>query len=304
MPIVINDVLTSADLMPILSELNTLRGEISRLNHRVNVGAYTGVQGGTAAQQDARFQAAQATLGPLPWARTFDDVIKPIGSEKWRQVSAQAYFHSVKPTNKDPHQIINGSDRIAFQAMVGALPSGSKLAVWHEPENDMSADTFRAMTDRVCTFTREVRDDIEVWYVSMLYQWRVNSKGHTGPTHQPIWGSVADLVDGVGIDTYASDWAGPISYFEDPGFPKWWQHVATRARAQGKKWGIIERGISRNHGTATRRQILRRDLQHAQGNQADTFLAWNSDWNGNLWELTDPTEQEIYKHFAHSGVVL
>lgn len=304
MPIVISDVLTSPDLVPVYAELNDLRKEVRRLGHRVNVGAYTGVQGGTAAQQNERFQAAQATLGPLPWARTFDDVIKPVGQEKWRQVSAQAYFHSVKPTNKDPQQLISAADKAKFQSMIQALPSGTKLTVWHEPENDMPATTFRAMTSRVCEYTREVRNDVEVWYVSLLYQWRVNSKGHTGPENQGVWGSVADLVDGVGIDTYASDWAGPISYYQDPGFPKWWAHVASRAMAQDKKWGVIERGISRNHGTAVRRQIMRRDFQHAQDNRADIFLAWNSDWNGNLWEITDPTEQEIYNHFAHRGVAL
>jgi hypothetical protein len=230
--------------------------------------------------------------GRLSYSRDFNPTIPPVGKESWRKVPSPYHFYSVKPPADNINGFIVGRYDDALRAVIRALPAGTKVTMYHEPEDNMSGQTFAALLGHFRTVVKSVRPEIPVWYVAMAYQWRTNSKGHVG-TNQG-WIDAAKTADAVGVDVYA-----PARYFkslaDDAGFTRWWNEIKVPS---GKAdWGIIERGISNENGAAARVKILDNDWAFAKSHGLRIFLYWDTGGD----ELTGPQEAAAYRSIAAQG---
>jgi hypothetical protein len=235
----------------------------------------------------------------LTLSRDFDPTIRPVGKESWRKVPSPKHFYSMKPPNGDIAGFIAGQYDRQYRKVVAALPPQTKITVQHEPEDEMSGETFYSLIKHAYALAHSVRQDIEVWYVATAFQWETNSKGNVATSEG--WLDAAKFVDRVGIDVYASD-----RRFKDiarsEGFMKWWKQIAVPAgKAEKGQWGIVERGISGSNGEQARINILNADWSWAAAHHADLFLYWNVNTRGNYYELDRPNEQKAFQAIAAVG---
>jgi hypothetical protein len=195
----------------------------------------------------------------------------------------------MKPPGGDINGFLAGRYDGALKAVIRVLPAGTKVTMYHEPEDNMSGQTFAALLGHFRTVVKSVRPELSVWYVAMAYQWQTNSKGHVA-TNQG-WIDAAKTADAVGVDVYAR--AGYFkSLADDAGFTRWWNEIKVPS---GKAdWGVIERGISNENGGAARAKILDDDWAFAKSHGLRTFLYWDSGGD----ELTGPQETAVYRSIA------
>jgi hypothetical protein len=255
------------------------------------VGAYTGC-GGQCTKDPATLWREKNRLiggGKLSYSRDFDDKIPDVGREAWRKVPSPDHFYSMKPPGGDINGFLAGRYDGALKAVIRVLPAGTKVTMYHEPEDNMSGQTFAALLGHFRTVVKSVRPELSVWYVAMAYQWQTNSKGHVA-TNQG-WIDAAKTADAVGVDVYAR--AGYFkSLADDAGFTRWWNEIKVPS---GKAdWGVIERGISNENGGAARAKILDDDWAFAKSHGLRTFLYWDSGGD----ELTGPQETAVYRSIA------
>lgn len=234
--------------------------------------------------------------GKLTYRRVFDPTLPEVGKEDWRKTDAPCNFYSAKPPNNDIQGYIDGLYDDRLRAVAEALPECTVFTVYHEPEDNMSGQTFYQLMQKTIDVVKGVRPDIEVWYVAMAYQWMTNSKGNVGTNDG--WLDAAKIADGVGIDVYAPRW-----YFnkleDDEGFWRWWDLIK---KPSGKKWGITERGISADFGDDARAEMLKDDWKFSARMGAEMFLYWHTDiGQDEQWWLLGPKEQLTYRVMAHQG---
>ncbi|WP_129662805.1 hypothetical protein [Phytoactinopolyspora endophytica] len=234
--------------------------------------------------------------GRLTYRRVFDPTIPAVGEEDWRKTDAPCNFYSVKPPDKDVQGYIDGLYDDRLRALVEALPECTVFTVYHEPEDNMSGQTFYQLMSKTVDVVKSVRPDIEVWYVAMAYQWMTNSKGNVATNDG--WLDAAKIADGVGIDVYAPRW-----YFrsmeEDDGFWRWWDLIKVPS---GKKWGVLERGISADYGEDARATMLRDDWKFSVRMGAEMFLYWHTNIGmDEEWWLLGKKEQQVYQNMAAQG---
>lgn len=230
--------------------------------------------------------------GRLSYSRDFNPTIPPVGKESWRKVPSPYHFYSVKPPADDINGFIAGRYDDALRAVIRALPAGTKVTMYHEPEDNMSGQTFAALLGHFRTVVKSVRPELSVWYVAMAYQWQTNSKGHV--TTNKGWIDAAKAADAVGIDVYASR-SNFKTLADDTGFTRWWNEIKVPS---GKAdWGIVERGISNENGEAARAKMLNDDWSFAKARDVHIFLYW--DRGGN--KLTGVKETATYRSIAAEG---
>ncbi|NEE04396.1 hypothetical protein [Phytoactinopolyspora halotolerans] len=274
-----------------------LRGGIAA--HATTLPPYVGCAAGRAGAYDPQeeWDKAQRDLGggKLTYRRAFDSTIPSPGGEAWRDADAPAHFYSVKPPGNDIQGFIDGRYDDRLRALVRDLPNGTKFTMYHEPEDNMSGQTFYQMFRRLYDVVNDERPRyVQVWYVAMAYQWQTNSKGNVGTNDG--WIDAARLADGVGIDVYAPDW--DFTAIEDDGGYQRWRNLI--AEPSGRPWGVIERGISGHAGESARRDMLSQDWEFAKANESKFFLYWQSDRGGD-WLLLGPAEQAYHRTMADEG---
>lgn len=229
--------------------------------------------------------------GKLSYRRSFDKSIPAAGKEAWRDADAPHHFYSVKPPNGDIAGFIDGKYDKQLGAVAKDLPAGTRFTVFHEPEDNMSGPDFAKVAKKTVSVVKGANAGAEVWYVAMAYQWRTNSKGNV--TTNKGWIDAAKVVDGVGVDVYASK-SHFVAMEDDKGFQRWWAEIV---KPSGKKWGVIERGVVADSGTKARVDTLTKDWALAKSRKADMFLYWNAA----EYELTDPAEHQAYQKIAAEG---
>jgi hypothetical protein len=259
------------------------------------VGAYTGCHNQCTTDPATLWNQKNRLIGDgkLSYSRDFNPTIPPVGKEAWRKVPSPYHFYSVKPPEDDINGFLAGRYDNALRAVIRALPAGTKVTMYHEPEDNMSGQTFAALLGHFRTVVKSVRPELSVWYVAMAYQWRTNSKGHVTTTNKG-WIDAAKAADAVGIDVYASR-SNFKTLADDTGFTRWWNEIKVPS---GKAdWGIIERGISNENGEAARAKMLDDDWSFAKARDVHIFLYW--DQGGN--ELTGAKETATYRSIAAQG---
>ena len=258
------------------------------------VGAYTGCHGECTTDPANLWNDKNRLIGGgrLSYSRDFNPTIPAVGNESWRKVPSPYHFYSVKPPNDDVDGFLAGRYDETLKAVVRELPTGTKVTMYHEPEDNMSGSTFAALLRHFKTVVKTVRPELPVWYVAMAYQWATNSKGHVGTNEG--WIDAAKAADAVGVDVYASR-SNFTSLADDAGFTRWWKEIKLPS---GKtNWGIIERGISGAHGEAARTKILEDDWSFAKAHNVDIFMYWDTGGN----ELTGAKETAAYRSIAAQG---
>lgn len=234
--------------------------------------------------------------GKLTYRRCFDPTLPKAGKENWRRAKAPNSFYSAKPPKGDYKGLAEGKYDDQIRNVVKDLPAGTKFTMFHEPENDMSGQSFHRMFKRLHKVLKEERpDDVQLWYVAMAYQWRTNSKGHVDSNAG--WIDAAKLADAVGIDIYAGSHFKALE--EDKGFDRWWKEIRQEVGNE-KLWGVIERGITADKGEAARLEILDADWKFVTAKGADAFLYWQSPKDGS-WQLKSKAEVKAYQKIAAAG---
>ena len=260
------------------------------------VGAYVGDQANPSPDYNALWKARQREVGPLHIWRCFDSSIKTPATARYQRVPAPVIpFYSLKPTNGDITGFAAGNYSAAYQTVVSGLPYGSYLAVWHEPEDDMTGTDFKLLTERAYADAKAVRPDITFSYIAMAYQWETNSKGHTGSNAG--WLEAARLVDLVAVDVYApAEDYKPMA--QDLGFQSWMTQIVA---ASGTPWGVTERGIYDGQGDTSRADVLTEDWLYACHNGAEMFLYYDADWDGGTYLLDGPASLAAMRGIAAQG---
>lgn len=241
------------------------------------VGAFAG----TTADQ---WVSADAAIGPLKIRRSFDPTIVAAGNEAWRAVGGVSQFYSFKPPGGDVAGMTAGSYDSDVARICADLPGGSRVTVWHEPEDDWSAATMRDLYAHivpVChTAAVTAGHSIYFWYVAMAYQWRPGSTTVTDATIA-TWLQVAAQVDRVGADVYSANWNGFHDLATAPDFQRWLTQLAVPS---GKPWGVVERGVSSENGDQARADVLAADWAYLTGlggtgepSVPKTYMYWDRD---------------------------
>lgn len=145
------------------------------------------------------------------------------------------------------------------------------LVIWHEPENDMTAETFVAGFTAARTALKSAAPDLTVAYSAMAYQWRPLSTSTADPT---AWAAVdADLylVDVYSGKSFPAETILP----EHPGFVSWYTEMI--AAHPGRRWGVSERGILAG---PTRVDTINREAawlaDTAAGRSCALYVWWNT----------------------------
>lgn len=237
--------------------------------------------------------------GKLNISRDFDPTLRPVGKESWRKVPSPQHFYSMKPPDGDISGFVAGKYDRQYREIVAALPSWTQITVHHEPEDEMSGQTFYTLIKHAHDVAHAVRKDVEVWYVATAFQWETNSKGNVATPEG--WLQAAKYVDRAGIDIYASD-RRFTEIARSKGFMEWWNQIAVPSgKATKGQWGIVERGISGEKGEQARIDILNADWSWATSHNAALFLYWDVNTKGKYYELDRPNEQKAYQAIAAAG---
>lgn len=258
------------------------------------VGAYTGCMGECTIDAGTLWRDKNRLIGggKLSYSRDFDPKIPAVGKEAWREVPSPYHFYSVKPTNGDVDGFLAGRYDDALKAVIKELPVGTKVTMYHEPEDNVTGQTFAVLLGHFKSVVHSVRPELQVWYVASAYQWRTNSKGHVATNAG--WIDAAKVADAVGIDAYASA-SNFTSLADDAGFTRWWNEIKVPS---GKAdWGVIERGISGKNGEAARVRMLNADWSFVKARNVSIFLYWDHGAN----ELTGAEETAAYRFIAAQG---
>jgi hypothetical protein len=258
------------------------------------VGVYVGEYGNSSPDYPALWQARRSSMGPIRVWRCFDPTIKKPEQARFRRLPGPLPAYSLKPPNGDHSGFARGRYSAAYRAVVSALPQGAFLAVWHEPEDDLTGDAFLALTDRAYADAKAVRPDVLFIYAAMAYQWRIRGP-HTGSPAG--WLEAAKLVDLATIDVYASR-RNFTPMAADTGFRRWCDEIVVPS---GTPWGVTERGISDHAGQQARADMLLRDWQHARGAGARVFLYFDADWDNGNWRLRGAVELAAMRRIAEEG---
>lgn len=258
------------------------------------VGIYVGDRGDTSPDYPALWQARRASMDPLRVWRCFDSTIRTPERARFRRLPGPIPAYSLKPPNGDHSGFARGRYSAGYRSVVSVLPRGAYLAVWHEPEDDLTGDEFLALTERAYADAKAVRPDVHFMYAAMAYQWRVNGQ-HTRSVAG--WLDAAKLVDVVTLDVYASR-RNFTPMASDAGFRRWWDEIVAPS---GTPWGVTERGISDHAGQRARADMLLKDWRHAREAGAVMFLYWDADWSGGNWRLRGSVELAAMRRVVAEG---
>ncbi|MGX6600520.1 hypothetical protein ACWKSP_00065 [Micromonosporaceae bacterium Da 78-11] len=192
-------------------------------------------------------------------------------------------------TSCTPTAVAVGTCDAEIQAIASAMPAGSFLTWFHEPEDDMTGVQFVTAFKRVYTLAKAVNAAVNVVPVHMAYQWRVGStkvtaNGTGGDREIQDWIVPAGWADAYGIDLYwqassrGSEPDDPVSVGSDPRMLRWYGAFGT----QGRPLTLTEWGIDDDLGVRASRGPAIRASRTWLASHGFQVVAW---WQHDNWYL-------------------
>jgi hypothetical protein len=215
----------------------------------------------------AGFLDERAKLGPkLTVRRVFTSAgaLPPADALTCQQTYGATLWYSFKSTCT-PVAVAAGSCDSQIQSIASAMPAGSYLTYYHEPEDDMTGVQFVNAFKRVYTKSKAVNAAVNVVPVHMAYQWRtgsanVTNNGTGGDREMQDWTVPVAFTDAYGIDLYwqastrGSEPDNPVSVGSDPRMLRWYGNFGALGRPLTlTEWGIDDDlGVRASRGPAIR----------------------------------------------------
>jgi hypothetical protein len=233
----------------------------------------------------AGFLDERTHLGQLGIRRVFTSCQTVQGATLW---------YSFK-TSCTPAAVALGTCDGEIQAIAAAMPSGSFLTYFHEPEDDMTGVLFVNAFKRVYQQAKAVNAAITIVPVYMSYQWRpgstmVTNNGTGGDREIQDWTVPNGFADAYGFDLYwqastrGSEPDDPISVGSDPRMLRWYGAFGALARPLA----LTEWGIDDDMGTrATRGPAIRASRTWLTSHGFQVVCYWQHD-NWYLGATTTP----------------
>lgn len=234
----------------------------------------------------AGFLDERTHLGPLTIRRVFTatGTTPPADALTCHNTYGAVLWYSFK-TSCPPTAVAAGSCDAEIQAIATAMPNGSYLTYFHEPEDDMTGVQFVAAFTRVYTVAKAIRPSLRVVPVHMSYQWRtgstkVTNNGTGGDREIQDWIVPSAYADAYGFDLYwqastrGSEPDDPVSVGSDPRMLRWYSAFG----GLGKPLSLTEWGIDDDMGTrASRGPAIRASRTWLESHGFDTILYWQHD---------------------------
>ena len=234
----------------------------------------------------AGFLQERGNLGPLAIRRVFTSTgtTPPADAVTCHTTHGAILWYSFK-TSCTPTAVAAGTCDSEIQAIAGAMPSGSYLTYFHEPEDDMTGVQFVAAFTRVHVVAKAVNPFLKVVPVHMSYQWRpgstkVTNNGTGGDREIQDWIVPAAYADAYGFDLYwqastrGSEPDDPVSVGSDPRMLRWYAAFG----GLGEPLSLTEWGIDDDMGTrASRGPAIRASRIWLESHGFDTILYWQHD---------------------------
>ena len=214
----------------------------------------------------AGFLDERTHLGQLSVRRVFTaaGAVPPADAVNCQNNQAAKLWYSFK-TSCTPTAVSAGSCDGEIRAIAAAMPAGSILTYYHEPEDDMTGVQFVGAFTRVYQQAKAVNAAISVVPVYMSYQWRtgstkVTNNGTGGPSEIQDWIVPAAFADAYGFDLYwqastrGSEPDDPVSVGSDPRMTRWYNAFSSAGRPLTlTEWGIDDDlGVRASRGPAIR----------------------------------------------------
>lgn len=214
----------------------------------------------------AGFLEERGHLGPLGVRRVFTSTgSAPTADAITCHVTHGAVLWYSFKTTCTPVAVAAGSCDGQIQAIAAAMPAGSYLTYFHEPEDDMTGVEFVNAFTHAYVTAKAVNAAVNVVPVHMSYQWRpgsskVTNNGTGGDREIQDWIVPAAYADGYGFDLYwqastrGSEPDDPVSVGADPRMLRWYGAFGSLGRPLAlTEWGIDDdQGTRASRGPAIR----------------------------------------------------
>ncbi|WP_433223116.1 hypothetical protein ACQP00_25275 [Dactylosporangium sp. CS-047395] len=221
----------------------------------------------------AGFLDERAHLGPLAIRRVFTANGSPPNADavNCQLVQGGTLWYSFK-TSCTPAGVAAGLCDGEIATIAAAMPSGSYLTYFHEPEDDMTGVQFVAAFTRVYVLAKLTNPAVKVVPVYMSYQWRpgstkVTNNGTGGDREVQDWIVPSGYADAYGFDLYwqastrGSEPDDPVSVGLDPRMIRWYAAFG----ALGRPLALAEWGIDDDQGVRASRGPGDPRLAHLAG---------------------------------------
>ncbi|GAA0523216.1 hypothetical protein Ade02nite_96410 [Paractinoplanes deccanensis] len=214
----------------------------------------------------AGFLDERANLGDLGIRRVFASAgqLPPSDAVSCHTTYGATLWFSFK-TSCTPVAVAAGGCDTEIQNIAAAMPAGSFLTYFHEPEDDMTGTQFVAAFSRVYVVAKAVNAAVTIAPIHMSYQWRPGSAGVTnngtgGDREVRDWIVPAAYADAYGLDLYwqastrGSEPDDPVSVGNDPRMLRWYNAFSAAGRPLTlPEWGIDDdQGVRASRGPAIR----------------------------------------------------
>ncbi|MFF5083440.1 hypothetical protein ACFY36_40875 [Actinoplanes sp. NPDC000266] len=214
----------------------------------------------------AGFLDERTHLGDLGIRRVFASAgqLPPSDAVNCHTTYGATLWFSFK-TSCTPVAVAAGSCDTEIQNIAAAMPAGSFLTYFHEPEDDMTGTQFVAAFSRVYLTAKAVNAAIFIVPIHMSYQWRPGSPGVTnngtgGDREIQDWIVPPLYADAYGFDLYwqastrGSEPDNPVSVGNDPRMLRWYNAFSGLGRPLTlPEWGIDDdQGVRASRGPAIR----------------------------------------------------
>jgi hypothetical protein len=234
----------------------------------------------------AGFLDERTHLGALSIRRVFTSAgaLPPADALTCQSTQGAVLWYSFK-TSCTPAAVVAGSCDTQIQNIATAMPAGSYLTYYHEPEDDMTGVEFVNAFKRVYTKAKAVNANVKVVPVHMAYQWRagstkVTNNGTGGDREIQDWIVPIGWADAYGVDLYwqastrGSEPDDPVSVGSDPRMLRWYGAFG----ALGRPLSLTEWGIDDDQGTrASRGPAIRASLTWLVAHGFQSILYWQHD---------------------------
>ncbi|GAB2627051.1 hypothetical protein Aab01nite_80160 [Paractinoplanes abujensis] len=214
----------------------------------------------------AGFLDERTHLGDLGVRRVFASAgqVPPADAIDCHTMFGATLWYSFK-TSCAPVSVAAGLCDTEIQNIALAMPPGSLLTYFHEPEDDMTGTQFVNAFIRAYQVAKAVNAAVSVVPVHMSYQWRPGSSGVTnngtgGDREVRDWIVPPQYADAYAFDLYwqastrGSEPDNPVSVGSDPRMTRWYNAFSGRGRPLAlAEWGIDDDlGVRASRGPAIR----------------------------------------------------
>ncbi|GIJ46058.1 hypothetical protein Val02_29440 [Virgisporangium aliadipatigenens] len=238
----------------------------------------------------AGFLDERTHLGPLAVRRVFTSgaAVPTADAITCQTTHGGILWYSFK-TTCTPTAVAAGSCDTEIQNIATAMPSGSYLTYFHEPEDDMTGVQFVNAFKRVFTVAKAVNAAVKVVPVHMAYQWRpgstnVTNNGTGGDREIQDWIVPATHADAYGVDLYwqastrGSEPDDPVGVGSDPRMLRWYGAFG----GLGEPLTLTEWGIDDDVAPRASRGPAIRASKTWLASHGFTIVCW---WQHDNWYL-------------------